>query len=245
MEIYKKISLIMKEIEAIKKDKTNAIQKFKFRGIDDVYKALNPLLKEHGVFSVPTVLEQVREERQSHGGGALKYSILKIKYTFYAEDGSSIECVVIGEGMDSGDKASNKAMSIAHKYAYLQIFSIPTEDAIDPDSESHEVAQIEKKINFNLTPKGRAITSLSDSELIAFNAACIKQYSGTEKEPYITQTSELLKLRGYETVNGAWIKKELLTDELVDTETRDVTDKEVMDVDANEDPFADDGEFKF
>ncbi len=38
--------------------------------------------------------------------------------------------------MDSGDKASNKALSIAMKYALLQVFCIPTEDAKDPDADS-------------------------------------------------------------------------------------------------------------
>ena len=43
---------------------------------------------------------------------------------------------VIGEGMDSGDKASNKAMSVAHKYAIMQLLSIPTEDAKDPENDN-------------------------------------------------------------------------------------------------------------
>ncbi|MGL9724902.1 ERF family protein, partial [Sodalis sp. (in: enterobacteria)] len=45
------------------------------------------------------------------------------------------------EAMDSGDKATNKAMSIAYKYAAFQAFCIPTEEtAIDADAEVHEVA---------------------------------------------------------------------------------------------------------
>ena len=41
--------------------------------------------------------------------------------------------------MDSGDKATNKAMSIAFKYACFQVFCIPTEEMADPDAECHEV----------------------------------------------------------------------------------------------------------
>ena len=85
---------------------------------------------------VPQVLEQTREERQTSKGGNLIYSICKIKYIFYAEDGSSIEAIVIGEGMDSGDKATNKAMAIAMKYAMFQVFCIPTEEMKDPDSDT-------------------------------------------------------------------------------------------------------------
>ena len=38
--------------------------------------------------------------------------------------------------MDSGDKASSKAMTAAHKVVLCQTFMIPTADLIDPDSES-------------------------------------------------------------------------------------------------------------
>jgi hypothetical protein len=65
--------------------------------------------------------------------------VCKIKYTFYAEDGTKVSAVVVGEAFDSGDKATNKAMSIAFKYACYQVFCIPTEDMKDPDSESHEI----------------------------------------------------------------------------------------------------------
>lgn len=144
MTIYSAIAAIQRDIDAIGKTKRNQSQGFNFRGIDDVYNAIHPLLAQHGVFTVPEVLDDRSEDRQTKNGGALIYRILKIKYTFYAEDGSSISAVVIGEGMDSGDKASNKAMSIAHKYAFFQVFSIPTEEvaASDPDNYSHEVENI-------------------------------------------------------------------------------------------------------
>jgi hypothetical protein len=94
---------------------------------------------------VPEILEQTREERTNSKGTLLIYSICKVKYTFYAEDGSSISATVIGEGMDTGDKATNKAMSIAFKYACFQVFCIPTEEMVDPDAECHEVkAKAEK-----------------------------------------------------------------------------------------------------
>lgn len=140
MNIYQSISNIMVEVPAIAKAKDNKQQGFKYRGIDDVMNALQPLLAKNKVFVVPQVLEQAREERVNKNGGKLFYSILKVKFTFFAEDGSSVEAITIGEGMDSGDKASNKAMSIAMKYALFQVFCIPTE-LDDPDSESHEVAE--------------------------------------------------------------------------------------------------------
>lgn len=139
MNIYESISAVMSQIGAVGKTSENTTQHFKYRGIDAVMNALNPALIANKMFVVPEILEQSREERQNSKGTTLIYSICKVRYTFYAEDGSSISATVIGEGMDSGDKATNKAMSIAFKYACFQVFCIPTDEMIDPDQESHEV----------------------------------------------------------------------------------------------------------
>lgn len=137
--IYETIDAVMSEIGAVGKTSRNTQQGFMFRGIDAVMNAINPALVKHHLFIVPEVLEQRREERTTSKGNTLIYSIVTVKYTFYAEDGSSVSAVVIGEGMDSGDKATNKAMSIAFKYACFQVFCIPTEEMVDPDQDSHEV----------------------------------------------------------------------------------------------------------
>lgn len=138
-EIFQKMPKIMACIGHIGKDKKNPQQGYKFRGIDDVYNAVHAKLSEHGVFCVPQVLTMQREERKTAKGSTLLYTILEVKYTFYASDGSSVEAQVVGEAMDSGDKSCNKAMSAAQKYAFLQIFCIPTEEAKDTENETHEV----------------------------------------------------------------------------------------------------------
>lgn len=139
MQIYKAMAGVMADMEAIGKDKRNQQQGFNYRGIDDVYNVLHPLLAKHKIFTTPEVLERWREERTNKNGTILAFVSLQMKYTFWCEDGSSVACVVIGEGMDSGDKATNKAMAIAHKYALLQTFAIPTAEMVDPDSECHEL----------------------------------------------------------------------------------------------------------
>jgi hypothetical protein len=139
MNIHQSLAAILAEVDAIGKNRKNTQQNFMFRGIDDVYNTIHPILAKFNVFTVPTVISERSEERQSKTGGNLIYRILTVRYTFYAADGSYVEAVVIGEGMDSGDKAANKAMAVAHKYALLQVLCIPTEDMIDPDSESPEV----------------------------------------------------------------------------------------------------------
>lgn len=138
--IYQTITAVMEEIDPIGKNAYNQQQKFNYRGIDDVMNALNPAFVKHHLFMVPEVMEQRREERGTKSGGNIIYSICKVKYTFYAEDGSKLETIVVGEGMDSGDKASNKALAAAFKYACFQVFCIPTEEIKDPDADSHETA---------------------------------------------------------------------------------------------------------
>lgn len=131
---------IMRAVEAIKKEKTNTQgASFKYRGIDDVMNSLHNAFADAGVFITTEVLERSEKERQSKQGGALFYITSKIRFTFHAEDGSSISSTVIGTAMDSGDKADNKCLSIGLKYALLQAFLIPTEDMAEPDGQTHEV----------------------------------------------------------------------------------------------------------
>lgn len=138
--IHKAMVEVMKRTGPIAKDRKNQQQGYNFRGVDDVYQALQSVLAECGVYTTSDILDERTEDRTTAKGNALIYRVLKVKFTFHAaEDGSSVDSVVIGEGMDSGDKASNKAMSVAHKYALLQAFAIPTEDAKDPENQSHEL----------------------------------------------------------------------------------------------------------
>ena len=123
-QIYELIGKAMGKIGAIGKDSFNSQQKYKFRGIDAVYNALNPVLTEFGLFICPEVLDQKREERTTTNGGMLKYTILTMRYIVYA---------------------ANKAMSVAMKYAMFQLFCIPTEEMIDPDKDSYEVTPKDAK----------------------------------------------------------------------------------------------------
>lgn len=136
MEITKSLCAITAEIGSIGKTKKNQQQGYSFRGIDDLMNCLHPLFAKYGVIVVPEVLESTREERVTAKGGALVSAILRVKYHFTAIDGSEVCATVVGEGMDTADKASNKALSVAYKYACFQVFCIPTDEvaASDPDN---------------------------------------------------------------------------------------------------------------
>ena len=137
-EIYAAISRTMKDIGAVGKTERNEQQRYMYRGIDAIMNALNPAMIKNGIFVVPEVLEQTREERTTAKGTLLIYSVVRVAYRFYASDGSYVEAVTMGEGMDSGDKATNKAMAAALKYACFQTFMIPTEELIDSEKDSPE-----------------------------------------------------------------------------------------------------------
>ena len=139
-KIYSAIIGVMESVGVVGKNTKNTQQNFMYRGIDAVMNALQPAMIKNKLFVVPTVLSEERTERITDKNKVLFYTRLRVRYDFYAEDGSSISAEVIGEAMDSGDKATNKAMSIAYKYACFQVFCIPTEEMKDPDAECHEVA---------------------------------------------------------------------------------------------------------
>lgn len=144
MQVYKAINAVQADLakSGITKDRTNTQGSgYKFRGIDDVYNTIAPLLSKHGLCILPRVLSRQCDERQSKSGGALFYVTVEVEFDFVAaEDGSKHTVKTFGEAMDSGDKATNKAMSAAYKYAAFQAFSIPTEGDNDADGHTHDVA---------------------------------------------------------------------------------------------------------
>lgn len=185
-QIFVAIPAILAEIGPIGKDRKNLQQGFMYRGVDDVYNTVNPLLAKHGVFVTSEVLECIREERRSAADKALLYTILKVRFTFYAMDGSNVSSVVMGEGMDSGDKSCNKAMSVAFKYALFQLLCIPTE-AVDPDAESHEVKSKEaepRKPAAATTPPTDRVVSLDVLRATGIISGLQEFTGGTDDKPW-------------------------------------------------------------
>lgn len=144
--IYKKMSEVMRDIGSVGKDQKNQAQGFKFRGIDQFVNSLYPALTKHGVFMAPRCVSEQHElkevTRGSGKAGIDKHVTILMEYDFFAEDGSKVTVGPIpAEGLDSGDKATNKALSAALKYALIQTFAIPTEDMAEADLESPEIGR--------------------------------------------------------------------------------------------------------
>jgi hypothetical protein len=141
MKIYPAMLAAMEAIGAIGKGRKNPQQGYSFRGIDDVLNNLQPALIKAGVFVIPRMSMLNREERQTKAGGTMIYTTVRGEYDFIsAEDGSKVTACTYGEGMDTSDKSTNKAMSAALKYAIIQAFSIPTEELIDSEKDHIEPA---------------------------------------------------------------------------------------------------------
>lgn len=141
--VYQMISECMGELAklGISKDRKNASQGYNFRGIDEVYNALAPVLHKVGLVVLPRVLSRTQTERTTAKGGVLIYSTVEVEFDFVSSKDSSTHTVkTFGEAMDSGDKSTNKAMSAAYKYAAIQTFCIPTEGDNDADATTHVVA---------------------------------------------------------------------------------------------------------
>ena len=137
MKVYQAINAIQGDLAKTGIEKTRRNQQgsgYNFRGIDDVYNAIAPLLATHKLCILPRMLSRTCDERLSKSGGSLFYVTVEAEFDFVSsEDGTKHTVKTFGEAMDSGDKATNKAMSAAYKYAAFQAFAIPTEG--DNDSE--------------------------------------------------------------------------------------------------------------
>lgn len=143
--IYTAITKVMGEIGAVKKEGKNAVQGYAFRGIEQMYAAAHPAFIKHGIFCAPEVIDQKTETFVNNKGTTTFRVLLRVAHKFYAADGSWIVVTTSGEGIDTSDKASNKAMSAAMKYALIELFCVPTEDIADSDRDGVTLADTKKQ----------------------------------------------------------------------------------------------------
>jgi hypothetical protein len=120
------------------KQSSTAIRTSTFRGIDAVINAVSPAFRKHGVFCTPTVISSEYESVQvGQNRTVMGHARVMVVYTFHASDGTSVQATVSAESMDSGDKATAKAMSVAYRTALLQTLCLPTDES-DPDADTFE-----------------------------------------------------------------------------------------------------------
>jgi len=135
--VYQAVREVIRGIGAIRKTRVNEFDKYRFRGIDDFYNAIQPELIKAGIFLVPRVRDAKTSSCTSSQGKPMVHAELLMEWAIIsAVDGSSLVLgPMAGEAMDRGDKATNKAMSAALKYALIHLTCSPTEE--DNDTENH------------------------------------------------------------------------------------------------------------
>lgn len=151
--IFTLIPKIMTEVSAVGKNSRNEFQKYNFRGIDDIYNMVHPILAANGVFCVPQVTRSKTEVFEGKDGKRSFRVILRVAHLFCASDGSHVEVITQGEGIDTSDKASSKAMTAAMKYAFIELLSLHTEDIEDADKHSPEIDSDSHIKTIKLSPK--------------------------------------------------------------------------------------------
>lgn len=125
-------------VGAVKKTGRNTQQNYNFRGIDAVVNAASPELNKAGVIVMP-MLQSIEYDTVEVGQKRTPMAHVRVRviYRFHGPAGDYLDAEVPGESMDSGDKATPKAMSVAYRIALLQALNLPTDDT-DPDTQSYE-----------------------------------------------------------------------------------------------------------
>lgn len=131
-EVYKKLLAVQSELKA-PKNKKNTFGNYMYRSCEDILEALKPILKEHNVIVLLSDEIKVSE---------CLWSYVVSTATFIdCETGESVSVKAMAreaeqkKGMDPS-QSTGTASSYARKYALNGLFLI--DDAVDPDSDSHQ-----------------------------------------------------------------------------------------------------------
>lgn len=140
VSVQEAFASVMADVQSVRKTGQNTQQNYSFRGIDAVMNAVGPALRNHGVVIIPTLEDATYRDIEVGKNRTLMREItVRVRYTIHGPDGDTMEGVAPGESMDSGDKGTAKAMSVAYRTFLLQALTIPTDEP-DPDEHSYERA---------------------------------------------------------------------------------------------------------
>lgn len=152
---------VMAEVQSVSKDSRNTQQNFNFRGIDAVVNAVGPALRKHKVMVIPQEITHLsyRDVVVGQKQTPMRECTIQTRWQAIGPAGDSFTFETAGEALDSGDKGTAKAQSVAQRVSLLQALCIPTDDP-DPDSQSYERAY---DTNGTQTRRGPAETNQPDA----------------------------------------------------------------------------------
>jgi hypothetical protein len=121
--------------------------KYQIRGIDAVLNTVGPVLRKHGVSVVPVSVQPTYTKVQTVGRDGKPRNMNRceviVRYSVLGPTGDVLPVTFesAGEAINSGDKATAGAMTVALRTLYINALAIPTnrpED--DPEYTAHELA---------------------------------------------------------------------------------------------------------
>ena len=149
LNIYQRLLKITEELKTVEKSlNVQVTSKSSYKAVSerDVLDAIKPLEAKYGVYSYAydrNVIDSgVLTSTRTYSGVETEvkqfYLRLEVTYRFVNVDSPTefIDIKSYGDGIDTGDKATGKAMTYADKYALLKAYKISTGD--DPDQEASE-----------------------------------------------------------------------------------------------------------
>jgi hypothetical protein len=169
--IVERMAAVMGDMSAVGKTGRNTDQGYAFRSIDEFMNTLHAPLVKHSVVITPRVLDRQIDNRTTRSGGNMRVVDLLVEFTFSSPDGSTLSVVTAGEGADTSDKATNKAMAAALKYAIMQTFMVPTReitdgDAVSPDVPSQQQSdqhEAEERERLQTPPRAEIMSKLDEA----------------------------------------------------------------------------------
>lgn len=174
---------VMAAVEYVQKTgKMEQGARYKYVTVDEVIANLRPAMVEHGIHFSPTAMQVMHQEQYTTNKGALMNRvILGVAYRLSHIGGSFEDGFAVGEASDSGDKACNKAMTAAKKYALLQSFCLETgEDDPDHDPSSEQERDKAKNgsANGNGKTSGKSASTGAPTKLQEFYAKLVSLKPG-------------------------------------------------------------------
>lgn len=152
MNIYEKMGAVMQAVQYLSKDDKVEFGKTNYKALSEekVTSIMRREMVKHGLLVFPIEQKWERNAQITHVD--VKYRIVNID-----NPDEYIEVVSCGDGADSQDKGSGKAMTYAYKYMWLRTFGIPTGE--DPDKISSE--QLDEELN-----KKKALITVKEQETL-------------------------------------------------------------------------------
>ncbi|HEY6022016.1 MAG TPA: ERF family protein [Candidatus Paceibacterota bacterium] len=144
MSLAEKLNLIAADCAYIQKGSTNEFHKYRYVSAEDLLLKVTASRIKHGVAIMQTRVDaQVIPGAEGSAPTTLVNFTLVVSDTENPEDHASF-CAV-GSGQDKGDKGAMKAMTAAHKYAWIMALGIATGDDPEADTSTDKAAAEPKK----------------------------------------------------------------------------------------------------